>query len=330
MVLSTYWAVPLPDTQVLDRGIYMTANAARLAAGVEPVHRYQGLAVPAALVLQLTDQFTPAGIHDGFGHVMILHHVLRGQILHTDDIVAPDKARGQLVEVIKPLVGNVLLETCYLQAGLLPALAVLCLSGQLALERSEALLGPPQVLAGFDGLSIRSGNQCFQPKVDTNRRTCGGQLFDIGVRAANTHKVFAASGFGHGGGQDSSLHWSRYLALHPACLRELDGCVRHLDVLLGVIRRLGALLALELRSAGFPALRQSSEEVPIGGVQVLDRRLQRNRVHLFEPGVGGLESREPLYHLFPAERLPGILVEHHPGRQRVVVHEPAAAKGFLK
>ena len=72
---------------------------------------------------------------------MILGHVLRGQILYTNDIVLPDNLGGQFVQHVLPLVCNMLMEPCHLKPCFLPAVAPLCFSGELPLETGQSLLG---------------------------------------------------------------------------------------------------------------------------------------------------------------------------------------------
>ena len=48
----------------------------------------------------------PADIPDGLGELMVLHHVLRLQCLHDDDLVLVNDPSRQLMKEVLALVGN--------------------------------------------------------------------------------------------------------------------------------------------------------------------------------------------------------------------------------
>lgn len=77
---------------------------------------------------------------------MIPHHVLGCQIFDADDIILTNNFRGQLMLHIPALVGDMLMESCYLNTGFVPILTALCFSGQLPLEPSQLLFRLPEVL----------------------------------------------------------------------------------------------------------------------------------------------------------------------------------------
>ena len=102
--------------------------------------------LPGGLVLELTGQLTPRGISDGLGQLVVFEHAAHIEALHADDVIVPDQLGGELVQVVLPAVGDVLMLLSQAEAGLLPVAAVLWLSGQPSLEGCEPLLRLLQIL----------------------------------------------------------------------------------------------------------------------------------------------------------------------------------------
>ena len=62
--------------------------------------------VEGTFVFQLSDELVPTDIPDGLRYLVILHHVLRLQCLHDDDLVLVNDPSRQLVKEVLALVGN--------------------------------------------------------------------------------------------------------------------------------------------------------------------------------------------------------------------------------
>ena len=73
--------------------------------------------------------------------------------------------------------------------------------------------------------SVRGDDQVLDAHIQTNGGTGGGELRDIYLSAAEGDEELPAAGDGNGGIQDTPLHCSRCLSLHPAQLGQLNGSV---------------------------------------------------------------------------------------------------------
>lgn len=158
-------AGPLPNREVFDLLVLVPTAAAQLAAGEEGPYLHQGLMLPGRLVLELAGQLTPRGVSNGLGQLVIFEHAAYIETLHADDIVVPDQLCGELMQVVLPAVGNVLMLAGQAETGLLPVTAALWLSGQPPLENSELLLCFLQVLGVIVLLTIRGDDQILDAHI---------------------------------------------------------------------------------------------------------------------------------------------------------------------
>ena len=103
----------------------MSAAAAQLTAGEVCANLHDPLMLPGSLILQLPAELTPGGIRYGLCQGVVFHHPLDVEAFYADDVVVPDQLGGQFVEVVIPLVCDLLMEPCYFEAGLVPVPAAL-------------------------------------------------------------------------------------------------------------------------------------------------------------------------------------------------------------
>ena len=115
---STDWANPHPDSQVLHVGVLAPAAAAQLTAGEECADLHDLFVLPGSLILQLPAELTPGGIRYGLCQGVIFHHSLDVEAFHADDVVVPDQLGGQLVEIVIPLICDLLMEPSLLRLPL--------------------------------------------------------------------------------------------------------------------------------------------------------------------------------------------------------------------
>ena len=192
MPVAALWACPLSERQVLSLRILVAAVAAQLAAGVESANLNQLLMLPGSLVLQLPGQLTPGGIGNRLGQLMVDHHAFYIEALHADDIIGPDQLSGQLMQVVLPAVGDVLMLVGQAETGLLPVAAALWFSGQPALEHDQPLLRLLQVLEVAEFLAVAGDHQVFDAHIQARDSAGAGILWDIYFRAAQTHEKLTA------------------------------------------------------------------------------------------------------------------------------------------
>ena len=62
--------------------------------------------VEGTFVFQLSDELVPTDICNRFGDLVVLHHVLRCQCLHDDDLVLVNDLSRQLVKEVLTLIRN--------------------------------------------------------------------------------------------------------------------------------------------------------------------------------------------------------------------------------
>ena len=136
---SAHGAGPLPDREVFRIRVLVPAAAAQLATGEECANLNDLFVLPSRLILQLPAELAPGGICDGLGQGMVSHHPLNIEALYTDDVIVPDQLSGQFMEVVIPLVRNLLMQSGHLDTSLLPVPAALWLSGQPYARKGHAM-----------------------------------------------------------------------------------------------------------------------------------------------------------------------------------------------
>ena len=102
------WASPLANLKILGARPLFAADRAGLAGREEAVYRDQLPSVPLCLVGELPAELAPGGVHNGLGQLMIFNHIAGRQVLNTNDIILANDIRGQLMQYIPTLVGDVL------------------------------------------------------------------------------------------------------------------------------------------------------------------------------------------------------------------------------
>ena len=233
--------------------------------------------LPGSLVLELAGQFTPRGVGNGLGQLVIFEHAPYIETLHADDIVVPDHLCGELMQVVLPAVGDVLMLVGQAEAGLLPVTAALWLSGQPPLEGGELLLCFLQVLGVIVLLTIRGDDQILDAHIKADSGASAEQLGDIYLRAAQVHEKLSAAAHTDGGVEDPSLHWSRDPGLYPSQLGQLNCLIGRLNVFphdLAGVAGLAVVFGLKLGEADLPPAFAASKEVLVCLVHVKDRGLE--------------------------------------------------------
>ena len=94
VMMSTFRADPLAHPEILDGGVFEAAISARLGGGIKSVHCEENASSPQGLVLKLPSKFTPRGIRDVTGKLVILHHPAHIEVFKEDDtVLTRDKVR---------------------------------------------------------------------------------------------------------------------------------------------------------------------------------------------------------------------------------------------
>ena len=267
MPAAALGAGPFPERQVLSLRILVAAAAAQLAAGVESSNLNQLLMLPGRLVLQLPGQLSPGGIRDRLGQLVVGHHALDIEALHTEDVIFPDQLSGQFVKMVLPAVSDVLMLAGQAEACFLPVAAALWFSGQPALEHNEPLLCLLQVFGVAEFLAVAGDHQVFDAHIQAGDGAGAGQLWDVYFRTAQAHEKLTAPAHTDGGMEDSPLYRGRDPGLYPAQLGEPDRLIRCLDVLsnhLAGVAGTAVMLGLELWKTNLALAFEAGEEILVG------------------------------------------------------------------
>jgi len=91
-------------------------------------------------------KFSPSGIGNAFGQVMVSHHALNIQCFQTDKSKISGYSVAQLMEKVFSLVGRVFVQTCNLHLGLGFIGGALLFSGKPPLCFGKFLLGFSKIL----------------------------------------------------------------------------------------------------------------------------------------------------------------------------------------
>lgn len=179
----TLWTVPFPFRQ-RQVDLAVIAPMTQLARREEGSYRFKATPIPHPFVLQLAQKFTPTGITDGFGEMMVRQHALHIQALDIDSLALVYQSAALFMKKVGSLVGNFLMQTGDLHPRFLTVLAALLFSGKLALHAAQLLFRPAKVSGRIDLLSLRSDNKAFQPQVQSD-------FFSLALGWAVLHFYFA-------------------------------------------------------------------------------------------------------------------------------------------
>src|SRR4029077_12887173 len=125
--------LPIRERQLV---IERTAVAAHLGRRKEPVDRHQVLAVPLALVRQLTAEFAHRGIRETLGQFGF-HQPGDRQILDAETVKSVDKSGGELMQEVPPLAADFQLDAGNFLLSLMLAIAPLFAARDGLLRRAE-------------------------------------------------------------------------------------------------------------------------------------------------------------------------------------------------
>ena len=103
----------------------MPTVEASLAARIPFVNRHQRSPVPRSFVLQLTHEFTPAHIVNGFRQRRMLDHPLDLQTLDADRLVLTNQACRELVREITAAISDTSMDTSDLETSLVSVFGTL-------------------------------------------------------------------------------------------------------------------------------------------------------------------------------------------------------------
>lgn len=321
---ATFRARPRPDIERQEVN-NVTACATAFTTRIPAIDLDQGSPVPLGLVPELTDQLTPRRVTDVPGEGVVADHVRDRKALHHDRLVLTNQAGGELVQVIPATICNAGVDTRDALALLLPPRTALLAPGQLLLGTRQLLRIAFGVARVVDLLPGRERHQRCDSGVNAHGIGRGSHRLDIACEPEGdkiaAYRVHADR---HGRNLHTGRQGTRPANLQRTIhLRKGQATVTEAKRRRGVFRRLLSVLLVERG-----VLRATGKEAPVGGVEVTQRLLHRDRrdlVHPFVPltlleggqGSGGLNVAHALATL--VERIRAFA-------QGPVIDEPGSAE----
>src|SRR5208337_4081053 len=264
----------------------------------EAIDHNKVLAVPLALIGQLSPKLSHRGVREALGQLGS-RKTFERQILDADAVVVVDELGRQLVQEVSSLVGDSPLDTCDDNLCSCPPLASGLPSGEHSLGLAKLALPLAEELRGRDRFPTGDGCEGLQTEIDADN------LCRVGSRQWNVWHVeldserdvpFAIGGTAERGTLGLLFHGSRLSDTDLPHLGDIDLAIGDLDPLGDAKPRRVAFLALEARIAG-----TLLEEVGEGPMQVVQYLLEGLRVGFLEP--------RRLRPLFECGQLGGKLLE---------------------
>jgi hypothetical protein len=162
----------------------MPTIGAPLGTGVPLVNLDQGPPIPNRFVLQLPHQFAPRRIRNRRCQPTIADQLLDSQRLHTHRLVLTNETRGELVQPVKPLVGDTCVRTRDLAPRLLSILGAFQATGKALLRFLEPMAAAGEMLGLVIFSPVESVTSADTPRSNPITASAGGS----GATASSTRK----------------------------------------------------------------------------------------------------------------------------------------------
>ena len=157
----------------------MPTVKAAFGGGIPLVNFDEGSPIPCRFVLKLSDKLTPSHIRDGFRQAVVLNHILDVQTLDTYDLVFAYDASRELVLIVSPSIGYLLMDARNLETGFYAVLGTFFLLGMTALRFCQLLFILGEEFGVAIAVTIGGDDHRLQAQVKPNRRRCDFQWLDI-------------------------------------------------------------------------------------------------------------------------------------------------------
>lgn len=259
----------------------------------KPINLLDMATIPLTLVVELAHELRPAGIGNGLGKAVVLHHPFDVQILNSNQAVRFYQLPTEFVGKVKALVGYLFVQFGNLQPGLIPALAALLGLAQLALIPFKAAFGLAQMFGIRESLPVTGNGKVLKSQIKPNLPALIGRVVNL-LLYLNRGEILAALGSRHGKVFHNAFNRAMQDNLDPANFRNVQLATFNLETLR---KPAGLLTVLLFEVWEFSLL---IKEVAIGGIEVAKCLLRSLRIHIFEPVVISL--------LFEFGKLQGSIV----------------------
>jgi hypothetical protein len=264
-----------------------SAAAARLR-GVGWVHGYYRNTSTLSLVFQHAPEQSKSRIIRRPGQVPVLVHECQRKVLDRHQVVFSDDARAHLVEVIRPLIGDLFMQEHNLVVSFPLAVTAPNLPGNMALQAAQfgkALLQPARIVEQLPG---RKSSQGLQANINAHLSSC----WDV--------PRYRLRKFQHQAGIPAVIHplddsmfdhcllWNNPVithsdfpdALHIEALAALFSLAQLAAISIGEFDAPETVTAFEAREAGFLSGFQAAKESCKGFVQAAQQLLHAGSIQL--------------------------------------------------
>ena len=271
--------IPFPICES-QRLIDPSTGIASLRGRKETINLLKPDSFPFGFILNLTDEFRPTIVRDGFGKAMIPEHSLYMEVLGKDRLVFAYQPMTEFVKKIGSLIGNLFVNMSYLDACLVSVFASLLLAGKTALSPLQFLFRFSKKFRRINPLSFGCHKEGFHPEVNSDLQTCSLCLDIQGNFTQNRGKILPR--WIHG---DGDMFCFPIRASVKSCFKRLDfrdGEKSGFGVNAKILRYCEALFLsffLEGRK-----LKSISKEMGIGCVKMSKGLLERLGIGLIKPG----------------------------------------------
>ncbi len=256
------------------------ARTARLAARVEAVDLDQRPSVPRALVVELSQQFSPPCHQDGSRETTVAKQAAHVQVLDDDRLVFANESSAELVQKVSALVGRPRAHARQLEARALLVSGALLLSRDAPRERPLSFATTICMPGVCNAFPVREHDEVRQSDVHADRSLHLRQRANARVRAEDGDVPPARRVEGHS------------CARRPRVLRQRTRPANRQRRRHASEPQLGAFHAKAVAcecSSATPAPRSESRVAPflpkeprVGGLQLPDGLLQRNARHVLQ------------------------------------------------
>ena len=289
-----------------------TATGANLT-GVVGINCYYLRTSILNFVRQKFKQLCPSSIRDAFGKVVILDHACDIQIFNCNNAESVGKLARHLVRQIKPLVGDVTVNSGNVARGLPSPVAATLASASYTLRPRQVDTGLAKELWCLNRLAVAQSDQVgIHAQVSANSRACMRYRFRFGEFNLKGGIPFTVTPSDDNNTFDPSFRWDRavHFDLDQADILNPQPSVLETNAIVkGIAHRAPAVAPLESGIACFLSGFDTAKESAKGFIETTQGLLDRRKVEpssiliklaqFFElRGLIGIINRNPA--MFPS------------------------------
>jgi len=272
------WAIPFtnPERQLF---IDVPTLGAHFTGREESVNNLQRLPVSLALVGQLASEHSEPDIGDCASETVVSQHAPDIQVFNSNHIESSDEISGEFVKSVRPLVGNVLMQSGHFDSLRGPSTTTPLPSSKHSLKSGEFSQVRSKISRIGNPISIGKCGQPADTKINPNVQPSLRKLLDRFVEAEGD-KVFPGRFLDYRYRRGIAFEFSTPMNIESTKARDCKIPVDRipLECTLGVFG--GLSVALFLEGWVLTELRPESKKCCL---KMSERLLSRNTGHFIEP-----------------------------------------------